>query len=87
VCYAAVWQVLFAIVEVADHPDHDPTRPRWAWRITLRPLAWIEDLDIAPPVQAAGVLPTSLGRHSYIRLAPEQFRNARELVDAIAVTA
>jgi hypothetical protein len=87
VCYAAVWQVLFAIVEVADHPDHDPTRPRWAWRVTLRPLLWVEALDLAPPVHAAGVLPTSLGRHSYIRLTEEQFSAARELLDEIAVTA
>jgi hypothetical protein len=33
------------------------------------------------------VLPTSLGRHSYIRLTEEQFSAARELLDEIAVTA
>jgi hypothetical protein len=83
-CYAAVWQVLFAVVEVAGHPDHDPTRPRWAWRIPLRPLIWIDDLDMAPPVQAAGVMPSSLGRHSYVRLTPEQFETARELVEELS---
>ena len=82
VCYAAVWQALFAIVRVDGHPDHDPARPRWAWRMPLRPLAWIDDLDAAPPVQAAGVLPSSLGRHSYVRLTPEQFEAARELIEA-----
>jgi hypothetical protein len=87
VCYAAVWRVLFAIVEVADHPEQDPTRSRWAWRVTLRPLLWIEDLDLAPPVQAAGVLPMSLGRHSYIRLTAEQFSTARELLEDVTVTA
>jgi hypothetical protein len=78
--YAAVWKALFAVGEVAGHPHHDPTRSRWAWQIPLRPLTWIDDLDIAPPVQAAGVFPSSLARHSYVRLTPEQFEAARELV-------
>jgi hypothetical protein len=34
-------------------------------------------LSDAPPVEAAGVFPRSLGRHSYIRLTPEQFDAAR----------
>jgi hypothetical protein len=80
VCYAAVWQALFAVVEVVGHPDHDPVRSRWAWRIPLRALSWIDDLDLAPPVRAAGVSPASLGRHSYVRLTPEQFSTAAELV-------
>jgi hypothetical protein len=82
VCYAAVWKALFAVVQVDDDPDHDPARAAWGWRIPLRPLVWIDDLDAAPPVQAAGVLPSSLGRHSYIRLTGEQFLAARELVEA-----
>jgi hypothetical protein len=84
VCYAAVWQALFAVVEVIGHPDHDPARSRWPWRIPLRPLMWIDDLDLAPPVEAAGIFPSSLGRHSYIRLSGEQFAAARELVAAAA---
>jgi hypothetical protein len=48
----------------------------------LEPLAWVDDLDVAPPVQAAGVMPSSLGRHSYVRLTPEQFTTARELIEA-----
>jgi hypothetical protein len=85
VCYAAVWQALFAVVEVAGHPEHDPTRERWAWRIPLRPLFWLEDLDEAPPVQAAGVFPLSLGRHSYVRLTDEQFRDAKAALAATDV--
>jgi hypothetical protein len=84
VCYAAVWQALFAIVRVAGHPEHDPTKSRWAWRIPLRPLVWLDDLDHAPPVQAAGVFPSSLGRHSYVRLTGEQFAAARKLIEAAA---
>jgi hypothetical protein len=71
--YAAVWQSLFAVVEVSGPPEHDPSLVRWAWRIPLRALAALADLDDAPPVQAASVFPQSLGRHSYIRLTPEQF--------------
>jgi hypothetical protein len=82
VCYAAVWQALFAVVEVCGDPDHDATRTRWAWRIPLRPLAWVRDLDLAPPVQAAGVMPSSLGRHSYVRLTADQFGEARRLIEA-----
>jgi hypothetical protein len=82
VCYAAVWQVLFAVVEVVGHPEHDPTRRRWSWRIPLRPLLWLDDLDAAPPVQAAGVFPLSLGRHSYVRLTGEQFGDAKAALAA-----
>jgi cyclopropane fatty-acyl-phospholipid synthase-like methyltransferase len=34
----------------------------------------------APPVEAAGVFPRSLGRHSYVRLTEEQFRAARATI-------
>jgi SAM-dependent methyltransferase len=37
----------------------------------------IDDLAQAPPVEAAGVLPRSLGRHSHIRLTEEQYDDAR----------
>jgi hypothetical protein len=84
VCYASVWQALFAVVEVAGHPEHDPARSRWAWRIPLRPLVWIDDLDLAPPLQAAGLMPLSVARHSYIRLTPDRFAAARELIESAA---
>jgi hypothetical protein len=84
VCYASVWQVIFAVVVVVGHPEQDATRSRWAWRMPLRPLLWVGDLDDAPPVQAAGVFPSSLGRHSYVRLTPEQFGAARDLIEEAA---
>jgi hypothetical protein len=80
VCYASGWQTIFAVVEVVGDPDHDPTRARWGWRFAIRPLVVLADLRIGPPVQAAGVLPSSLGRHSYIRLTPPQFEAAREAI-------
>src|SRR6266545_3931540 len=77
VCYASGWQTIFAVVEVVGDPENDPTRDRWRWRIPIRPLLAVRDLDDAPPVEAAGVFPRSLGRHSYIRLTPEQFESAQ----------
>jgi hypothetical protein len=82
VLYAAGWQVVFALAEVVSTPENDPTRTRWAWRFAIRPLMALEDLREAPPVEAAGVLPRSLGRHSYIRLTGEQFERAQDAIAA-----
>jgi hypothetical protein len=84
VLYAAVWQALYGIVEIASIPEHDPSRERWAWRFAIRPLAVVSDLGDAPPVEAAGVFPQSIWRHSHIRLTDEQFGAARELVEAVS---
>ena len=84
VLYAAVWQALFGVVEIAGEPEHDPSRERWSWSFPIRPLVVVADLDRAPPVEAAGIFPQSLWRHSYIRLTDEQFRAACELVEAAA---
>jgi hypothetical protein len=81
-CYASGWQVLFAVVEVVGEPANHPGRTRWAWRIPLEPLLALPDLRHAPPVEAAGVFPRSLGRHSYIRLTPEQFLDGHEAIAA-----
>jgi hypothetical protein len=80
VCYASGWRTIFAVVEVVGDPENDPTRDRWRWRIPIRPLVALDDLRDAPPVEAAGVFPRSLGRHSYIRLTPEQFEAARDAI-------
>jgi hypothetical protein len=82
VCYASGWQTIFAVVEVVGDPENDPSRDRWRWRIPIRPLLTVERLDDAPPVEAAGVFPRSLGRHSYIRLTLEQFEAGREAIRA-----
>ena len=83
VCYASGWQTIFAVVEVSGDPENDPARERWRWRMAIRPLLVLADLDQAPPVEAAGVFPRSLGRHSYIRLTAAQFAAA---CDAIAAS-
>ena len=77
VCYASGWQNIFAVVEVVGDPENDPGRDRWRWRFPLRVLTAVPRLCEAPPVEAAGVFPRSLGRLSYIRLTPEQFEAAR----------
>ena len=82
VLYAAVWQALYGVVEVVSDPEHDPSRERWAWRFAIRPLVALRDLHDAPPVEAAGVFPQSIWRHSHIRLTAEQFETARDLVEA-----
>jgi hypothetical protein len=84
ILYAAVWQALYGVVEVVSDPENDPSRERWAWRFAIRPLVVVEDLHEAPPVEAAGVFPQSLWRHSHIRLSSEQFEEARRLVEAAA---
>jgi hypothetical protein len=81
VCYAAVWQALFAVVEVASPPEHDPARERWSWSFALRPLVALRDLEHAPAAEEAGIFPSSLWRHSHIRLTEEQFERARTLVE------
>ena len=82
ILYAAVWQAIFAVAEVVGDPEHDPSRERWSWRFAISPLVTVGDLHDAPPVEAAGVWPRSLWRHSYIRLRPEQFATACELIEA-----
>jgi len=84
VCYASVWQAIFAVVEIVSEPEHDPALERWAWRFQIRPQLVVNDLEDAPPVEAAGVFPQSLWRHSYIRLTDEQFTTARALIERAA---
>jgi hypothetical protein len=76
VCYASVWQVVFALVEVTGDPENEPGGGRWRWCFPIRPLLVLDDLREAPPVEAADVFPRSLGRHSYVRLTPEQYEAA-----------
>ena len=80
VLYAAVWQAVYAIVEIVGEPEHDPERTRWAWRFPIRPLDVVPDLHDAPAVEEIGVFPQSLWRHSHIRLTEEQFATAQTVL-------
>ena len=84
ILYAAVWQAIFAVVEVTGDPEHDERRERWSWHFPIRPLAVVRDLHEAPAVEEAGVFPSSLWRHSHIRLTREQFETARALIEQAA---
>jgi hypothetical protein len=84
IAYASVWQCVFAVVEVASAPEHDPSRERWSWTFGIRPLLTVRDLHDAPAAEEAGIFPSSLWRHSYIRLTREQFEAAHELIAAAA---
>jgi hypothetical protein len=84
VLYASVWQAIFGIVDVVGDPEQDPTRTRWSWDFAIRPTVVVADLHEAPPVEAAGVFPQSIWRHSHIRLTSEQFDSAQELIEAAA---
>ncbi len=84
IAYASVWQCVFAVAEVVSPPEHEPTRERWSWTFAIRPLVVVRDLHDAPAAEEAGIFPSSLWRHSYIRLSPEQFEAARRLIVAVA---
>jgi hypothetical protein len=83
ILYAAVWQAIFGVVEVTGDPENDPARQRWAWQFPIRARVVVPDLHDAPPVEAAGIFPQSLWRHSHIRLSDEQFERAAELIKAV----
>jgi len=87
ILYAAVWQAVFGVAEVTGDPENDPSRERWAWRFPIRALVVVPDLHDAPPVEAAGIFPQSLWRHSHIRLSDEQFERASELIEAVGFRA
>jgi len=84
ILYASVWQAIFGVVDVVGDPEQDPTGSRWAWGYAIRPAMIVADLNDAPPVEAAGVFPQSLWRHSHIRLTEEQFESGRKLIEAAA---
>jgi hypothetical protein len=77
IAYASVWQSVFAVVEVTSDPEEDPGRDRWRWSFSIRPLVALDDLDRSIAAEEVGVFPSSLWRHSYIRLSEEQFEAAR----------
>jgi hypothetical protein len=84
ICYASVWQAVFALVEVTSDPEEDPERDRWRWSIGIAPLLALDDLDRSIPCEEVGIFPSSLWRHSYIRLSEEQFEAAHRAIAAAA---
>ena len=85
ICYASVWQAVFAVVEVTSDPEEDPERDRWRWSFGIRPLLALDDLDRSIPAEEVGIFPSSIWRHSYIRLNEEQFTTARTAIARAAL--
>ena len=79
-----MWQAVFAVVEVTSDPEQDTARERWRWSFGIRPLVVLDDLDRSIPAEEVGIVPSSLWRHSYIRLNVEQFEAARAAVERAA---
>ena len=71
---------MFAVVEVTSDPEEDAELDRWRWSFRIRPLVALDDLDRSVPAEEVGIFPSSLWRHSYIRLSAEQFEAARDAV-------
>jgi hypothetical protein len=82
ICYASVWQAVFAVVEVTSEPEEDSELDRWRWSFGIRPLLALDDLDRSIPAEEVGVFPSSIWRHSYIRLREEQFAAAHAAIAA-----
>ena len=85
VYYASGWRRVFALVEVVDEPtDAEPWAARWPWTVEVEPLGVIPRLENAPPVEAIGVPARSMSQQSHIRLRPEQYELAVEVLGSVA---
>jgi hypothetical protein len=84
VFYASGWRCIFAIVEGVGDPEETRPGQRWPWTMAVEPLLVIPRLDRAPPLEAIGVTPRSLSQHSHIRLSPEGYARAVDVIASIA---
>jgi hypothetical protein len=84
--YASVWRAVFAVVEVQSEPELTgvPGTDRWPWSVAVEPLVAIPLLDHAPPVEAIGVPARSMSQQSHIRITPEVFARAVEVIISVA---
>jgi hypothetical protein len=85
VYYASVWRKVFAAVEVTGEPtDAESQHPRWPWTVAVEPRLVIPRLENAPPVEAIGVPARSMSQQSHVRLRPEQYELAVEVMASVA---
>jgi len=84
--YASVWRAVFAAVEVLEQPSLTgvPGTDRWPWSVVVEPLLAIPVLDRAPPIEAIGVAARSMSQQSHIRISPEQYSRAVEVMNSVA---
>ena len=82
--YASVWRAVFAAVEVVSEPEQTKPGTRWPWTVDVEPLLAIPLLDRAPPVEAIGVPARSMSQQSHIRISPEHYARAIDVMSSIA---
>jgi hypothetical protein len=83
VLYASVWRRVFGIVEAIGEPA-PREHPRWPWTIAVEPLLVVPVLDAAPPIEAIGVAARSMSQQSHIRIGPEQYERAVDVIASVA---
>ncbi len=68
------------MAEVISEPTRaDPMAQRWPWSVQVELLLLVVPvLSNAPPVEAIGVAPRSMSRHSHIRLEQRHLELAIE---------
>jgi hypothetical protein len=84
VYYASVWRRVFAIVEVVAAPEQTRPGTRWPWTVEVEPLLVIPVLEHAPPIEAIGVPARSMSQQSHIRLSPEHYLRAVDVIGSVA---
>jgi hypothetical protein len=84
VYYASVWRRVFALMEVVEPPAETRPGTRWPWTVDVEPLVVIPRLDVAPPVEALGIPARSMSQQSHIRLTPEQYARAVDVIGSVA---
>jgi len=84
VYYASVWRRVFALVEVVEAPAETRPGTRWPWTVEVEPLVVIPRLDVAPPVEALGIPARSMSQQSHIRITPEQYARAVDVIGSVA---
>lgn len=90
VLYAPVWRCVFGLAEVTGEPTDEPTgphparqSPRWPWWVPIEPLLVVPLLANAPPVEAIGVVARSMSQQSHIRLRPDHYDRAVEVLASV----
>jgi hypothetical protein len=84
VYYASAWRRVFALVEVVEAPAETRPGTRWPWTVEVEPLVVIPRLDVAPPVEALGIPARSMSQQSHIRITPEQYARAVDVIGSVA---
>lgn len=83
VLYAPVWRCVFGLAEVTGEPIDGARSARWPWWVPIEPLLVVPLLANAPPVEAIGVLARSMSQQSHIRLRPDHYERAIEVLASV----